>query len=303
MRASGVCGHEVADLAEELRVRRGIRARRAADRRLVDVDDLVDQLEAVDAIVLAGRVDGVVEVPRQRLVEDVVDERRLAGAADAGDGDEDAERDLDVEVLEVVLPRAADDELVAVRPGGARAGTSICASPRRYFAVSELGKVLICSSVPSATICAAVHAGARAEVDDVVGGLDRLLVVLDDDDRVAEVAQLEERLDQLAVVALVQADRRLVEHVEHAHQLRADLRRQADALRLAAGERGRVAVERQIADADGVEEAEAVADFLEDLAGDRFLARGEVHVAGRTRPRRGAAARRSGRSAGPRRSR
>jgi hypothetical protein len=31
------------------------------------------------------------------------------------------------------------------------AGTSIAASPRRYFAVSDDGNVLICSSVPSAT--------------------------------------------------------------------------------------------------------------------------------------------------------
>ena len=36
---------------------------------------------------------------------------------------------------------------------------------------------------------AAVLAGAGPDVDDVVGDSDRLLVVLDDEDRVAEVAQ------------------------------------------------------------------------------------------------------------------
>ena len=41
---------------------------------------------------------------------------------------------------------------------------------------------------------------------------------------------------QAVVVALVQADARLVQDVEHAHQARADLRGQADALRLAAAE-------------------------------------------------------------------
>jgi hypothetical protein len=61
--------------------------------------------------------------------------------------------------------------------------------------------------------------------------------VLDDDHGVAEVAQADQRLDEPAVVALVQADRRLVEHVEHADQAGADLRRQPDALRLAAGRR------------------------------------------------------------------
>ena len=80
---------------------------------------------------------------------------------------------------------------------------------------------------------------------------------------------------QALVVALVEADRRLVEHVEDAHQLRADLGREADALALAARERRRRAVERQVADADVVEEAEAVADLLQDLGGDRALALGE----------------------------
>ena len=91
---------------------------------------------------------------------------------------------------------------------------------------------------------AAVLAGARADVDHPVGGADGVLVVLDDDQRVAEVAQPDQRLDQPAVVALVQADRRLVEHVEHADQAGADLGGQPDALRLAAGQRAGGPVER-----------------------------------------------------------
>ena len=73
----------------------------------------------------------------------------------------------------------------------------------------------------------------------MVGGADRALVVLDDDHRVAEVAQPLERRDQLRVVALVQADRGLVEDVEDADEARADLGGQADPLRLAAGQRRR----------------------------------------------------------------
>ena len=59
-----------------------------------------------------------------------------------------------------------------------------------------------------------------------------------------------ERADQPLVVALVQADARLVEDVEHTHQAGADLRGQADALRLAAGQSGRGAVERQVVEPD-----------------------------------------------------
>ena len=86
---------------------------------------------------------------------------------------------------------------------------------------------------------AAVLARARPHVDEPVGAAHHLLVVLDDDNGVAEVAQPLERADQLVVVALVQADRRLVEDVEHADELRADLRREPQPLRLAARQRRR----------------------------------------------------------------
>ena len=111
---------------------------------------------------------------------------------------------------------------------------------------------------------AAVFARARTEVDHVVGGAHRLFVVLDDDHRVAEVAQLLERREQPRVVALVQADRRLVEDVEHADEPRSDLRRQPNALRLAARERLGGAAEREIVEPDVDEEAQTLAHFLED---------------------------------------
>ena len=85
----------------------------------------------------------------------------------------------------------------------------------------------------------AVLARARAHVDEPVGRAHHLLVVLDDEHGVAEVAQPLERSDELVVVALVETDRRLVEDVEHADELRADLGRQPQALRLAARERRR----------------------------------------------------------------
>jgi hypothetical protein len=109
-----------------------------------------------------------------------------------------------------------------------------------------------------------VLARAGTEVDEVVGAAHRLLVVLDDDHRVAEVAQALQRGDELCVVALVQADRRLVEDVEHPHQRRANLRRQADPLRLPARERCRGPVHRQVADADVLQELQALGDLAQD---------------------------------------
>ena len=101
---------------------------------------------------------------------------------------------------------------------------------------------------------AAQLAGAGAEVDDPVGFLHRLLVVLDHQHRVAEVAQPLQRRDEPAVVSLVQPDGRLVENVDDAGELAAHLRGQADALALSARERRGRAVEREVGEAHVGEE-------------------------------------------------
>ena len=65
--------------------------------------------------------------------------------------------------------------------------------------------------------------------------------------------------------------RRLVEHVENAGQAGADLRGEANALALAAGQSAGGARQSQIIEADIDQEAQAVADFLQDARGDFVL--------------------------------
>ena len=122
----------------------------------------------------------------------------------------------------------------------------------------------------------AMDPGARPHIDDPVGGADRLLVVLDDDDGVAEVAQPLQGREQAPVVALVQADRRLVEHIEDPGQPGADLRGQPDALALAAGERAGGARQGQVFEPDILQKAETLVDLLQDALSDLALARGQL---------------------------
>ena len=123
---------------------------------------------------------------------------------------------------------------------------------------------------------AAVLARTRADVDDPVGRPDGVLVVLDDDQRVAQVAQPQQRLQQPVVVALVQPDGRLVQHVQHADQARADLRGEPDPLRLAPGQRRRRPVQGQVVQADVQQEPEPGVDLLEDAPGDLHVPVGQL---------------------------
>src|ERR1035437_3358049 len=73
---------------------------------------------------------------------------------------------------------------------------------------------------------------------------------------------------------MMQADRRLVQDVEDAAQLRSDLRREANALAFSAGKCGGRAAELQVAESNIVEEFEAFGDFVCDASGDgQFPAR------------------------------
>ena len=123
---------------------------------------------------------------------------------------------------------------------------------------------------------AAVDAGAGADVEHIVGGADGVLVMFDHDHGVAEVAQAFQCFEQARIVALVQADRGLVEHIEHAGQAAADLRGEANALALAAGQCARRAHQRQIIEPDVDQEFQPLADFLEHAHADFVLLGGEV---------------------------
>ncbi len=135
----GRLGEDVADGVERLGVGGGVRARRAPDRFLVDVDHLVELLDAGDAAVLADEIVGAQQLAAQGRLQDAADERRLAGARDAGDRHQHAQRESRVDVLEVVLAGALDGQealRLAARGGdldplGARPGTCRSARPDR----------------------------------------------------------------------------------------------------------------------------------------------------------------------------
>ena len=105
---------------------------------------------------------------------------------------------------------------------------------------------------------AALGAGAGAEVDGVVGDRDRLRLVLDDEHGVALVAQRQQQVVHPLDVVRVQPDRRLVEDVGHVGERGPEVADHLRALRLAARQRARRAVEAEVAQPDLDERVEGV---------------------------------------------
>ena len=123
---------------------------------------------------------------------------------------------------------------------------------------------------------AAAGARARTQIDDVIGAANRLFVVFDHHQGIALGAQPLEGIQKSNVVARVQADGGFIQHVAHALQIRSELRRQSDALRLAAGEAGRGAVQLQIAEPDVAEKAGPGGELGQQIPGDVEFAPGQL---------------------------
>ena len=114
---------------------------------------------------------------------------------------------------------------------------------------------------------AAANARTRSEIDDQVGGFNRRLVMLDDQDAVADFFETPQGAQQHSVVARVKTDGGLIENVADAAQVGSELRRETDALRLAAGESVGAAVESEIRQANFREETKSLLDFSQNLVG------------------------------------
>ncbi len=85
-------------------------AGRLADGRLIDKVDRAQPVGTQQLVVLAGRVGGQAEVAQQRGVQDVLDQRRFARSAHPGHAHQALQRERDVQVLQVVLTRALQDQ-------------------------------------------------------------------------------------------------------------------------------------------------------------------------------------------------
>ena len=82
----------------------------------------------------------------------------------------------------------------------------------------------------------AVHSGVRADIYQHVGSLDNLLVMLHNDDSVAQVAEPLQHTDELLGVAGMQADGRLVKDVKRADKVVSEGADKVDALAFAAAQ-------------------------------------------------------------------
>ena len=217
-----------------------------------------------------------------RWMEQVGKERRLPGTRRTAHHDEASERKAQVDRAQVAEAHSAEGQPIRAERvawfSGSAAVARVPAHDHPVFPPHrvadpplkiEAGQRLLVAFEVGRGVAgdelAAVDAGPRTEVNDAIRALHDGIVMLHDQEGVALVAERLERADEPLVVARMQADRRLVEHVKHAGEIGAKLRGEPDALGLATGERLGRAVEREIAEADVFEKLQPLLDLRDDV--------------------------------------
>lgn len=205
-------------------------------------------------------------------------ESRLPRAAGADDHHETGEGKGDVESAEVPGAGAPEGEPLFRIAGRGREpiraargmgdATPQEATRDRAAGRTHLGRRALCEDA------SAVNPGSGAEVDQVIRPRHEFSVMLDHKYRIPFVAQSLQGRDQSLIVAGVKPDAWFIEYIEHPGEIGPELRRQSNSLGLAAGERVRRPVEREVPQTHLIEKAQPLAnrwhDFLENQAAARI---------------------------------
>ena len=229
-------GEELANVIEKpgIGCQRGTRG--AANGLLGNLHDALYSVKALRALhgpalilglfLIGNGRSGLSQQPSQHRA----DQGGLARAGDTGDRCELAQAKVHIQVVDAACVDAAEGEV-----GGGGAGVV----GKRERAVSQrIGgrgvRVIVFDRARIDHVAAAL-AGQRADVNEPVRLRDQIHVMLHQEHGVAGRDETAAHIHDRVALIGVQAGRGLVEHIGHAEEPGAQLRRQPDALHLAAG--------------------------------------------------------------------
>ncbi len=172
-----------------------------------------------------------------------MNQRTLTGAGDPGDDGEESRRNIDVDILKIILPCATDLQ-------------SSRGLPHRFLEAGAVVEVAAGDGIapPQPLNRALEHQfatscpGAGTEVHHMVGDRDRLRLVLDDQHGVALVPQPEQQIVHPGNVVRVQTDGRFVEDIRDVSQRGTEVADHLGALGFSPGQRAGRPIEAQVAE-------------------------------------------------------
>src|ERR1700676_4243905 len=252
-------------------------ARRLADGTLIDLEDTADFLPARDCVAsferglgFAGTIGsmGPHQQPFQVAQQHVARQRGLAGTRHAGDHRQSRQRNAGVDLAKIVQCGAGDIDRGRTAIDAAATGARMLQWGRETPAGRRYPQAGKFRGGPLRDHAAAAGTRAGTQIDHMVRAANGIFVVFDHDQRIALGTQPIQGIEERGIVARMQADGGLVQYIAHALQIRSELRRQANALSLAAGESRGGAIQLQIAQTDIAQKSGARGKLRQQVAGD-----------------------------------
>ena len=198
-------GKQIPDVIEKPRVGGRIGAWRSADGALVNVNDLIQIFQSLYAAAFSGPCPGMIQFGEKRLVQNLVDKTGLAGAGNTRHTGEGAQRNGDVNILQIVFLCAPDSqELTVPRPPGCGDGNFQLTGkilPRNGVrAVQNVLQSTGGNDLPAVTAC------TWANVHNIIRRPHGILIMLHYDQGVAQIPQMLQCGKEFIIVPLVQTD-------------------------------------------------------------------------------------------------
>ncbi len=109
---------------------------------------------------------------------------------------------------------------------------------------------------------AAMDTRARAHIHQIIRRANGVFVMFHDDHRIAQIPQPPQRIQKAIIVALMQTDGGFVQDIQNARQARPDLRGQTNALAFPTAQCAGIPAERQIVQADIVQESQSLINLF-----------------------------------------
>ena len=211
----GQPGKPIANIGESTGICGRVGARSAANRRLVNLDHLVTIFKAGDLFMRPCNNPRTIEHSCCACVERIDGEAGFAAARHAGNARKRAKRDCAGYAVEIVGRGSMHRQIVAIAIA-ARTRNFDFLTPCQIVSRQRLLRLHDLLERALGDHFAAAHTRAGAKVDDMIGLPDRILIMLDHNHRIAKVAQPLERFQKPVIIALVEANRRLIQNIKHA---------------------------------------------------------------------------------------
>ena len=173
---------------------------------------------------------GVVHPIGKRRRQSIGDKRAFSRTGYARDKRKRAKGHREIDLLQIVLARSLQLKGSAMRMPTLSRDRNALAAAQVLRSKRILNPHYLFGRAGGNNLTAQLTR-ARPHIDYVVSAANGIFIMLDHYHGIAQIAQMLKRANQTLIVALVQADRRFVQNIKHAHQACTNLSGEANTLR------------------------------------------------------------------------